>query len=73
MALRSSQLRALEEQRSKEREESLRTSPTAIRRAMLARPVPEPGDGWDEERLRAEVEEAFREVGARVWREEQHR
>ena len=73
MALRSSQLRALEEQRAKEREEALRGSPTALRRVMSQRGTPEPGDGWDDRQLRSEVEQEFRDAGARVWREEQQR
>jgi hypothetical protein len=71
--VRSSELREIEERRDAERAESLRTSPSAIRRAMQVRPMREPGEGWDDERLRAEVEEAFRELGARVWREEKQR
>lgn len=70
--MRSSELRAIEETRAKERAERMRTSPAAIRRAItLARVQPrEPGDGWESSQLRAQVDEEFRAVGARTWREE---
>ena len=69
--LGSTELRALEDQRRDERAEIMRTSPSAIRRAMTASaPPPAPGEGWDSVRLRTEVEEQFRDVGARVWRED---
>lgn len=65
--MRASELRALEEQRALAR--SARVASVARRRRAVVSPRA-PGEGWDAGRLRAEVEQVFREVGAKVIREE---
>ena len=57
--MRSSELRAIEEARAAER-------PARARRVVHREVKPR-----NARNLRAEVEQAFRDAGARVWREEQ--
>jgi hypothetical protein len=60
--IRSSELAKVEEQRALERAAAV--GGVARRRRACA------GSGWDWERLRSEVEQCFREHGAKVFREE---